>query len=177
MIMIPGFIIAILTFPGVIIHQLVQLIVCRILRVAVLDISFFKFKNPAGYVIHERPIESWKDLIIGIVPFLVNSVLGATIASYSALSYYIFESGNSLDIIMIWLGISLAINAFPSPENSKNMWEAIDEPGVPLILKIFTFPIAGAMFIFSIGSMLWLNLFYSILVAMSIPFILYILFL
>lgn len=52
---IPGFLISILTFPGVIVHEIAHQLFCRICGVAVLDVCYFKAGNPAGYVVHEIP--------------------------------------------------------------------------------------------------------------------------
>lgn len=70
MFFIPGFLITILTFPGVIVHELAHQIFCRICRVAVFDVCYFKFGNPAGYVVHEHPKNAYSQILIGIGPFL-----------------------------------------------------------------------------------------------------------
>jgi len=51
MFFIPGPVIAALTFPGVIVHEMAHQLFCRLFRVAVLDVCYFRFGNPAGYVI------------------------------------------------------------------------------------------------------------------------------
>jgi hypothetical protein len=45
--MIPGQLIALLTFPGVIVHELGHQLMCRFLRVAVLDVCYFRVGRPA----------------------------------------------------------------------------------------------------------------------------------
>ena len=51
---IPGWIISILTFPGVIVHEAAHMLFCRMRGVAVLEACFFRFGNPAGYVVHDE---------------------------------------------------------------------------------------------------------------------------
>lgn len=52
---IPGFLISIVTFPGVIVHEMAHQIFCRLCGVAVFDVCYFRFGNPSGYVVHEIP--------------------------------------------------------------------------------------------------------------------------
>ena len=54
MIIIPGWLIALVTFPGVIVHEAAHFLFCRLRRVAVFDVCYLRFGNPAGYVIHSK---------------------------------------------------------------------------------------------------------------------------
>lgn len=69
---IPGFLISILTFLGVIVHEIAHQLFCRICGVAVLDVCYFKAGNPAGYVVHEIPKKPSTNILIGVGPFFVN---------------------------------------------------------------------------------------------------------
>ena len=53
MFIIPGQLISLATFPGVIVHEAGHMLFCKLRHVAVLDVCFFRFGNPAGYVVHE----------------------------------------------------------------------------------------------------------------------------
>ena len=70
MFFIPGFLIALVTFPGVIVHEMAHQLFCRLFRVAVLDVCYFRLGNPSGYVLHESPRTTAQHLVIGIGPFL-----------------------------------------------------------------------------------------------------------
>src|SRR5262249_39816649 len=72
---IPGVVIAVLTFPGVIVHEAAHLIFCRLAGLAVFAVCFFRIGNPAGYVIHEPPATYRASFAVSMGPFLVNSVL------------------------------------------------------------------------------------------------------
>ena len=52
---IPGFLISLVTFPGVIVHELAHVVFCRLTKTPILSVCYFRLGNPAGYVIHERP--------------------------------------------------------------------------------------------------------------------------
>ena len=45
MMIIPGFIISILTFPGVIVHELAHQICCYICGIKVYEVKYFQFKK------------------------------------------------------------------------------------------------------------------------------------
>jgi hypothetical protein len=72
--MIPGILIALLTFPGVIVHESAHLLFCRLRRVAVFDACFLRVGNPLGYVVHERVTDFVTLWLVSAGPFLVNSV-------------------------------------------------------------------------------------------------------
>jgi hypothetical protein len=48
MFFIPGQLISLLSFPGIIVHEFAHLIFCRLRKVAILDVCYFRFDNPAG---------------------------------------------------------------------------------------------------------------------------------
>ena len=72
---IPGFIISWLTFPGVIVHELAHKLFCNYTGTPVRQVCYFRLGNPAGFVIHERPTSQWRHILIGIGPLFVTTVL------------------------------------------------------------------------------------------------------
>jgi hypothetical protein len=122
---IPGPLIALATFPGVIVHEIAHQLFCRIFRVAVFDVCYFRLGNPAGYVIHEPPSNASQQIWIGIGPFFVNSILGALIALPAVIPVMRFEAGAPLDYLLMWLGVSIAMHAFPSTGDAKSIWSAV----------------------------------------------------
>ena len=79
MILVPGFLIAVLTFPGVIVHEIGHRLSADLLQVPVYQVCYFRFGNPAGYVIH-GPVKGIKDsLLISIMPMITNTLLCALI--------------------------------------------------------------------------------------------------
>ncbi|MDF2883882.1 MAG: hypothetical protein K0R54_4447 [Clostridiaceae bacterium] len=170
---IPGFLISIITFPGVIVHEMAHQLFCRICRVAVIDVCYFRFGNPAGYVVHEHPKNSYQHLLIGIGPFFVNTILGALIALPAAvpiLNFGVrFNENSILDYFIIWIGVSIAMHSFPSTGDARSMWDSIMKKDTPLKTKIFTVPIVGLIYIGAVGSVAWLDFFYGLAVAAFIP--------
>ncbi len=70
MFFIPGQLISIITFPGVIVHEYAHQLFCKITKTVVLDVCYFRVGNPAGYVVHENPRKLSSHLLIDIGPFL-----------------------------------------------------------------------------------------------------------
>lgn len=167
--MIPGIIITILTFPGVIVHELAHMLMCRILKVAVFDVCFFRLGRPSGYVIHEPPKENYKNLLIGIGPFFFNTIIGALIASPSILAVIKFDSGNVIDYFLVWLGISIAMHSFPSTGDAKSIWQSMSKKGTNIFLKLISAPIVLIIYLFAFGSIFWLDLVYGVVVSMILP--------
>lgn len=167
--MIPGFIISILTFPGVIVHELAHQLFCRSARVAVLDVCYFKFGNPAGYVVHEIPAKAYQQILIGIGPFFLNTIIGALIALPAAIPIIKFGSGDPTDSFLIWLGVSIAMHSFPSTEDAKCIWNAVWSKETTFLVKIIGTPIVGLIYLGAAGSVIWLDFLYGLGIAMLVP--------
>ena len=170
---IPGFIIAILTFPGVIVHELAHQLFCRINNVAVIDVCYFRVGNPCGYVTHEYPKSPYKSILIGIGPFFVNTILGAVIAFPAAIPImHFYAKGSFLDYVLLWLGGSIAMHSFPSTGDAKSMWSVIKAKDTKIFAKIIGAPIVLLIYIGAIGSYVWLDLIYGMAVATFLPILL-----
>jgi hypothetical protein len=169
MFFIPGWLISLLTFPGVIVHEIAHQFFCRLAKVAVLDVKYFRLSNPAGYVIHEIPQKTSQHLLIGLGPLFVNTIAGALIAFPAILPTYTFGSSNPIDMVLIWLGFSIAMHSFPSTGDAKSIWAAVMRPGVNAIYKIIAVPIVGLLYLGAIGSVFWLDAIYGVGVIMAIP--------
>src|SRR5579864_1018867 len=94
---IPGVIIAVLTFPGVIVHEFAHRLFCFLTRTPVREVCYFRFGSPSGYVIHDIPSNIWKNIVIGVGPLFVNS------AVCFALALLVAPIGNASESIqLLW---------------------------------------------------------------------------
>jgi hypothetical protein len=75
MFFIPGFVISLATFPGVIVHEAAHLFFCKLFGLAVYDVCFFRVGNPAGYVIHEKTDDFRALFFVSMGPFVINTLL------------------------------------------------------------------------------------------------------
>ncbi len=111
-----GWLISLLTFPGVILHEWAHMLFCRLSGVRVFKVRYFRLGNPAGYVQHEQVRSFWQALTIDTAPLLINSIVSFCLY-LTALSL----AAHTASYILYWLGISAALHAFPSREDAENL--------------------------------------------------------
>ena len=110
---IPGIVISIVTFPGVAVHELAHQVCCRLCRIPVYEVKYFQVANPCGYVAHEPTANPWKNLLTGLGPFFVNTVLGilitlpayANVFGYSSIEGSLGLLVKLCSYILYWLGV------------------------------------------------------------------------
>lgn len=168
---IPGFLIAALTFPGVIVHEFAHQLFCRLFRVPVYDVVYFQMKNPSGYVAHEPTEKPLASFMISVGPFIVNTLLGMLVVFPAAIELFRFEVYQNILVLLLgWLGISILMHAFPSTGDAKVMVQSIlKNPDVNLAVKVVTAPVIGLVYLGALGSMMWLDLIYAVFMAMVLP--------
>lgn len=174
---IPGIVVSAVTFPGVIVHELAHQLFCRLYKVPVFKVVYFQFENPLGYVLHERPANKWHSIMISIGPFFLNTLLGGLIAFPAALPVFVLGDGGPLDYLLIYLGVSIAMHAFPSTGDANVIWEIVKDKHTNRLVKLIGYPVVGLIYLGSLGSFFWLDLAYGIGVAVGIPNLLISLFL
>ena len=166
---IPGIVISLVTFPGVIVHELAHQLFCRWCKVPVFKVVYFQTENPVGYVVHEVPANKWHSILISVGPFFINTLLGALIAFPAALPVFTFDTAGPVDYLLIYLGVSIAMHAFPSTGDANAIWEHIKSKDTGLLTKIFGYPIVGLIYLGSLGSFFWLDLIYGVAIAIGVP--------
>ena len=169
MFFVPGILITILSFPGVIVHELAHQLFCRWFKVPVFKVVYFQFENPAGYVLHEKSQNKLQTIMISIGPFVVNTIIGALIALPASLPIFKFDNGTPLDYLLIYLGVTIAMHAFPSRGDADAIWNAGKETDTPLWVRILGYPIVGLIYLGSLGSFFWLDVIYGVSIAIGVP--------
>lgn len=170
MFFIPGQLIAVATFPGVIVHEFAHMVFCRMRGVAVIDACYFRINNPAGYVIHEKTTNFYSNFLIAMGPFFVNSILCFLICfpAYVPISY--FDIDHPLSYVLMWLGLSIGMHAIPSNTDANNIWEEAKVHARSLNpLAILTFPLVVVIYIFNALRIVWADLFYGIAIGVWLP--------
>ncbi len=165
-----GIIISIITFPGIIVHELAHQLFCRLYKVPVFEVVYFRTQNPMGYVLHEKPATNLQATMISTGPFFLNTILGFVIAFPAAVQYKL-GAAYPIDYLLLYLGVSIAMHAFPSTGDAKSLWEHISDKETPLLTKIIVTPIIGLMYAGALGSMVWLDAIYGFAVAVGLPFL------
>ncbi|MDR3558442.1 MAG: metalloprotease family protein [Candidatus Pacebacteria bacterium] len=117
MFLIPNWLVSIITFPGVIIHEFAHKIFCNITGVHVQKVRYWRLGNPAGYVIHDEPTHLYQTFFISIGPLIVNSLVAIGPAY---LSLHI-QTNNIDRIVLVWIAFAAGACAFPSDADARNV--------------------------------------------------------
>ncbi|MFC5456958.1 DUF3267 domain-containing protein [Prosthecobacter fluviatilis] len=169
MIIIPGFIISLLTFPGVIVHEAAHQLMCRLTNTPVLNVCYFQTGTPAGFVVHDKPSSGWRHFFIAVAPFLINSVIGCLICLPVALALAAGASLEPVDFLLGWLGVSVGMHAFPSTGDASSLWAAMKEDRTPWHLKLVGFPVVLIIYVGAGLSVVWFDAIYAWLICFALP--------
>ena len=171
MIIIPGFLISILTFPGVIVHEAAHMLFCRIRGVRVLDACFFRVGNPAGYVVHEATPDFTSTFLICVGPFIVNSILCLLLCLPAFVPYKLFDrEDDPLVLFQLWLGISIGMHAFPSTGDARILWDHAREKAKERnLLAWMSYPLVGFIYLANLLSFFWFDALYGIALGIGLP--------
>jgi Putative zincin peptidase len=171
---IPGEIISLLTFPGVIVHEAAHQLFCRITRLAVFDVCYFRWGNPAGYVVHETTPDFYKSFLVSMGPFFVNSVLCVIFCSAAFIPIWELDVFDPLAYFFYWLGLSIGMHAFPSTHDLKAMWELMPAAARRLNpLAIVSYPLVAILYVLNFARVIWADLGYGIAIGVLAPLALF----
>lgn len=136
---LPGEAIALMTFPGVIVHELAHHIACDILNVPVYYTKYFHLWNKrAGFVLHKNTKKLSDNVWIAFAPLILNTFIGVILLfpffSVKALGTdFITSSASNLYYFTTWLGFSILFNSIPSNQDVEN----IRLERSPIMAKLF----------------------------------------
>ena len=170
MFIIPGFLISLITFPGVIVHEAAHMFFCKARHVAVFDMCFFRIGNPVGYIIHEEIEDFTSAFLVCVGPLLINSVLCVLICfpAYMPVSFFNFE--HPLSYFLLWLGVSIGMHAFPSTHDAQNLFAQAKKAIKTLNpLALLSFPLVLLIVVTNVLSFFWADFFYGIMLGIGLP--------
>lgn len=170
MFFLPGWLVSAATFPGVIIHEAAHFFFCRKYRLAVFDVCFFQFDNPAGYVLHESTNDFKATFMVSMGPFFINTALCIVFCSAAFIPVGALKVFDPYAYFFYWLGISIGMHAFPSVVDLKHIWKlapAEARKGNPL--AIVSYPIVAILVVLNYARALWADLGYGIAVGILVP--------
>jgi hypothetical protein len=170
MFFIPGELITILTFPGIIVHEFSHMIFCRLRKVAVFDACYFRIGNPAGYVIHENTNNFNTTFLVSMGPFIINTLLCLLICLPAYMPIKFFNLDNPLSYFLLWLGISIGMHAIPSNQDANNIYDQAKESARQMnVLAIISFPLVALIHVFNVLRFFWADLIYGVAIGVGIP--------
>ena len=160
MFFVSGWLISLLTFPGVVIHEWAHKKFCDWMGVPVHKVVYFRFGNPAGYVLHEQPHQYKQIFWVSVGPLIINSSV-ALILSYLA-SQTIYES--SFYYLLLWLALSAGMHSFPSDHDMQHIAsaskDALKDGGS--FLHYFAFPFVWLIWVANKVRFFWFDAIYAI---------------
>jgi hypothetical protein len=174
MIIIPGFLIGIATFPGVIVHEAAHMLFCKLRGIAVLDVCFFRVGNPSGYVVHEEIDDFTSAFLVSVGPFILNSLLCIIICFPAYLPVQFFNVAGPWQYFLMWLGLSIGMHAFPSNQDAWNLFNHAKKAAESLNpLALLSFPLVVVIIIGNVLSIVWADLLYGIALGIGLPSLLF----
>lgn len=164
--MIFSWILSLVTLPGVVIHEFGHKFFCDWAGVKVHEVCYFRFGNPAGFVVHDSPRKFLQSFFITVGPLIVGLIV-------SVLLFLLFKQHISeiRGFVFAWLGLAIASQCFPSTGDAKALFdEAVRHIwrspfsllGFPVALVIWLinkFNIFYFNYIFA-AALFWLVIFY-----------------
>ena len=173
MMFIPGILISVLTFPGVIVHEAAHLLFCRWRRVAVLQTCFFNLGEPAGFVVHETTPDFTTIFLVSTGPFFVNSALCVLLCLPAVVPIMMFDRGDWLSYFVAWLGVSIGMHAIPSTQDATNVWQAAKDAARRWHpLAIASFPVVVLIYGANLLRFFWFDYAYGVAIGLVLPGIL-----
>jgi len=167
---IPGWLVAMVTFPGVIVHEAAHMLFCRLRGVAVFEVCFFRVGNPAGYVVHDEIKDFNSAFLVAVGPFFVNSLLCVVLCFPALWPIRVFDVMDPLSYLLIWLGVSIGMHAFPSTGDANGLWHyakiAVKQRHP---LAILSFPIVVLCYVAHVLSFFWFDALYGIGLGVGLP--------
>ncbi len=173
MMLIPGWLVGVATFPGVIVHEAAHFLFCRLRRVAVFDVCYLRFGDPLGYVIHEPPADFLSTFLICIGPLIINTVLCFLICMPAVVPFKVFDKADPVDFLLMWIGVSIGSHAFPSHQDANNLWASAGQAAKRgNVLAILSFPLVILIHVAKVLSIFWFDVVYGVAVGLGLPLIL-----
>lgn len=156
-----GQIVTLLTFPGVVAHEIGHMFFCKRFNIKIYKVCYFRFGNPAGYVIHEEPQNFKQSFFVDVGPFIVSNVF-AIIAF--VLAVYFMNNIENLGFFFGWLGVSFAMHSFPSKEDAKSLWSVTKKHSQKnSVLKLIGYPFVIIIYMANLLSFFWFDLIWAFL--------------
>lgn len=171
MFFIPWWLISILTFPGVIIHELAHKLFCDITKTPVFEVKYFQFWNPAGYVLHWETQGLKNSFLISIWPLIVNSIICMIMTMPFVFSVFILKESNINTVFMLmgWIGFSVGMHAFPSNHDIDNFVSEVKRTKNKGLLYVIAYVFSGIIRLANVLRIVWFDLIYAIGISYIIP--------
>lgn len=166
---VPGSLIALATFPGIVAHEYAHERACRKRGLEVEDTCYFQLASPNGYVKHEQPRQYDDAFWVSLAPFTINTLLAVGFAAVAGVCLCLTRAtGMGLFGYATgppaWLALSLAWHAIPSKDDAENVYEHAKREWHTSWFALLGFPIVAALYVWHYLSYLWFDALYALAV-------------
>jgi hypothetical protein len=172
MIFIPGPVITLLTFPGVVMHEIAHRFMCDVLLIRVYNINYFSMGDKqAGYVEHEKTESIMHDFLIGFAPLFVNSFFCMIFTlPYSSTVHIAGDAiSNPAITFLYWIGLSMGIHAFPSDQDVANISLLAKNSNLLFIVQ----PLCSIIWLLNRLRFFWINFIYAFILSFILPYFIF----
>ena len=169
---IPGWLIALVTFPGVIVHEIAHRFFCDVTDTPVYAVSYFRpGGNPAGYVVHGPPRSLRAALLISCGPLLINTVLCAVLTFTVAYQTLVLNAGltDPVLIVLAWLGYSIGMHAIPSRQDAASFTAQVHEARGQGFTLLLARAMSGVITAANALRAIWIDAIYAVGVSLALP--------
>jgi len=119
----------ILTYPGAFMKGFWEHVACRMLKVQVTDRRYLRPNEFCGHAAHAPAMTPAKAYLLSFLPYIAQRILGWIFVGASAAPLLLFNLRSReenplfvLEIVALFLGLSLLCNSFPQWEDAKRHW-------------------------------------------------------
>lgn len=162
-----------LTFPGFFVRALLVQCICKIVKVKVNKIHYFKLQksnDKHGSVDYEKHEKLFNNLIILVIPFIALSISGLLVTLPAVHKISVIGEAYVFDYILLWIGISISANAMAGNQEIEHVkdqfFSEIKKGNKPLLLL---FPFWGITNILLLLRSVNFEFLYGIFIAFMIP--------
>lgn len=127
---IPAEAVAVITFPGVVLHEVSHRLVCDIFNIPVYSVNYFSPSKKAGHVIHAPIQKEYQSLLVSIAPLIINTIvcmiltLPAGMIDYLGTEFLMQDQSGFWSFLygaLKWIGYTIGFNAMPSDTDMHNV--------------------------------------------------------
>ena len=157
---------SLVTIPGVVVHEMAHQFSCYITGTKVRKVRYFRFGNPAGYVVHDTPKNLRSSFLIAVGPLIFNTLLCALLVWFGlAKGYAAWQFW-----VLVWVGLAVGMHALPSNGDASSFLEHVKKERGFSVLYGISWLFALVLHLINFLRFFWIDLAYAVLVGFAVPF-------
>lgn len=171
----PGWVVSLLTFPGVMCHEAAHRLCCDLWKIDVYEAEYFlPGDERSGYIQHAPAPQAASAFCVALGPLFLNT-LGCALFGFSPCFTWLaldpIDGLSLLDWTLLWVSLSLGMHAFPSPEDALSVVAHLKERQANGLWQWLGKVLLQAAILTHWGKMLWLDVLYAVSVASLLPWL------